>query len=102
MESSSSKYITRSQWRTLVHEVNWEMLALDVQSFSLINDVSFSCLLHLAFPQYTVPLHTIFSWCTVLSLFEACREMVKAALAIAEVRALHFTSDIWISMPTYH
>uniref|UniRef100_A0A7M4F2J3 BED-type domain-containing protein n=1 Tax=Crocodylus porosus TaxID=8502 RepID=A0A7M4F2J3_CROPO len=75
-----------------------EMLAVDVQPFSLVERPGFRRLMALLAPSYQVPTHTTFSRTVVPSLYEACKEHLREELRKAGPQvALHFTSGIWSS-----
>lgn len=68
-----------------------EMIALDDQPFSMMENVGLMCLICLAFPPS--PKHTIPCMCVESFFFEACGDRVKAQLARtnAGACAIHFT-----------
>lgn len=79
-----------------------EMIALDDQPFSVVEDTGFKRLMQMAFPRYKMPSRTTFSRNVVPSLYRACKDRVKAQLAKAEGHTVHFTSDIWSSQSAQH
>ena len=74
-----------------------EMVALDNQPFSLVDNAGFKRLMALVIPYYKLPCHTTLRRRVVPSLYRACRELVLGHLCKAEAQMVHYTSDIWSS-----
>ncbi|XP_053158125.1 zinc finger BED domain-containing protein 4-like [Hemicordylus capensis] len=80
-----------------------EMIALDDQPLSIVENVGFRRLLQLLSPDYKIPSRTTFSRRVVPSLYRACREAVLARLrAAGPSTSVHFTADIWTSRSGLH
>ncbi|XP_032348415.1 zinc finger BED domain-containing protein 4 [Camelus ferus] len=77
-----------------------EMMALDLQPYSLVDSVGFSRLLaHLA-PQYSLPPPAYFSRTAIPGMYDRVKRAVMSHLQAAESGVVHFTSGIWMSSQT--
>ena len=70
-----------------------EMISLDCQPFSIVNDVGFIRLLQAAEPRYTLPSRRHITE-TVLPKVHS-RVMSKVQHELSEAKSISFTSDIW-------
>ncbi|XP_058164950.1 zinc finger BED domain-containing protein 4 [Dasypus novemcinctus] len=77
-----------------------EMLALDLQPYSLVDNVGFNRLLEYLKPQYCLPSPSYFSRTAIPGMYDQVRQVVLAHLKEAESGVVHFTSGVWMSSPT--
>jgi zinc finger BED domain-containing protein 4 len=70
-----------------------EMIALDLQPFSIVEDIGFRRLIHSIAPQYVMPSRKYFSESKIPELYSEVRETLQRA--ISEQSSLAFTVDIW-------
>lgn len=70
-----------------------EMIALDLQPFSMVEDVGFLRLIHTVAPQYVMPSRKYFSDTKIPELYSEVRETLQQV--ISEQSSLVFTVDIW-------
>jgi len=99
---SSSKQLTLSDMRKwdisdpraqAVHFKIAEMIALDYQPFSLVDDVGFSRLVSSLEPHYTMPSRRYITETIMPKLYENCKKGVESQLE--GVAHFSFTSDLW-------
>ncbi|XP_004676440.1 PREDICTED: zinc finger BED domain-containing protein 4, partial [Condylura cristata] len=77
-----------------------EMIALDLQPYSLVSNVGFTRLLGYLKPQYSLPPPSYFSRTAIPGMYDSVRQTVLAQLKEAESGVVHFTSGIWMSTQT--
>ncbi|XDB51086.1 hypothetical protein AB1E18_004640 [Capra hircus] len=77
-----------------------EMIALDLQPYSLVDNVGFNRLLAYLKPQYSLPPPAYFSRTAIPGMYEDVKHVIMAHLQEAESGVVHFTSGIWMSSQT--
>ncbi len=86
--------INNSQAKAL-HQRIGEMIAIDSQPYSVVEDIGFQRVLKTACPNYVIPSRRYFSETIIPNIYKSVRENVQAILDAAE--SISFTSDIWTS-----
>lgn len=76
------------------------MIALDLQPYSLVDNVGFNRLLAYLKPQYSLPPPAYFSRTAIPGMYEDVKHVIMAHLQEAESGVVHFTSGIWMSSQT--
>ena len=76
-----------------IHTRIAEMIALDYQPFSIVDDVGFVRLLHSLEPRYVTPSRRYVTETVMPKIYETVRKQVK--VEIAGVSHISFTSDLW-------
>lgn len=77
-----------------------EMIALDLQPYSFVDNVGFNRLLEYLKPQYSPPSPSYFSRTAIPGMYDSVRRIVMSHLQEAESGVVHFTSGIWMSSQT--
>nr|XP_033814809.1 zinc finger BED domain-containing protein 4 [Geotrypetes seraphini]XP_033814810.1 zinc finger BED domain-containing protein 4 [Geotrypetes seraphini]XP_033814811.1 zinc finger BED domain-containing protein 4 [Geotrypetes seraphini]XP_033814812.1 zinc finger BED domain-containing protein 4 [Geotrypetes seraphini] len=77
-----------------------EMIALDLQPYSFVNNVGFNRLLEYLQPQYSLPSSSYFSRTAIPTMYENVKQLIVSHLKEAESGVIHFTSGIWLSNQT--
>ncbi|XP_006888087.1 PREDICTED: zinc finger BED domain-containing protein 4 [Elephantulus edwardii] len=77
-----------------------EMIALDLQPYSFVDNVGFNRLLEYLKPQYSVPTASYFSRTAIPGMYDNVKQLILAHLKEAESGVVHFTSGIWMSNQT--
>lgn len=77
-----------------------EMIALDLQPYSFVDNVGFSRLLAYLNPQYSLPSPSYFSRTAIPGMYDNVKQVIMAHLKEAESGVVHFTSGIWMSNQT--
>ncbi|XP_039617003.1 zinc finger BED domain-containing protein 4 [Polypterus senegalus] len=77
-----------------------EMLALDLQPSSVVENIGFNRLLEFLQPQYTLPSANFFSSTAIPEMYERVKEVIVSHLKEAESGIVHFTAGIWVSNQT--
>ncbi|OCT87322.1 zinc finger BED domain-containing protein 4 [Xenopus laevis] len=77
-----------------------EMIALDLQPYSFVNNVGFNRLLEYLQPQYSLPSASYFSRTAIPDMYENVKDIIVSHLKEAESGVIHFTSGIWMSSQT--
>ncbi|XP_006007424.1 zinc finger BED domain-containing protein 4 [Latimeria chalumnae] len=77
-----------------------EMIALDLQPFSFVDNVGFSRLLEYLQPQYSLPSPSYFSRTAIPDMYENVKQIIVSHLKEAESGIVHFTAGIWMSNQT--
>ncbi|CAL1528105.1 unnamed protein product, partial [Lymnaea stagnalis] len=72
-----------------------EMIALDVQPFSMVTDTGFNQLMNFLEPRYHMPDRTCFSRTVIPDLYDEVAKNLMAELNLAN--SINFTSDGWTS-----
>nr|XP_027808942.1 zinc finger BED domain-containing protein 4 [Marmota flaviventris]XP_027808943.1 zinc finger BED domain-containing protein 4 [Marmota flaviventris]XP_027808944.1 zinc finger BED domain-containing protein 4 [Marmota flaviventris]XP_027808946.1 zinc finger BED domain-containing protein 4 [Marmota flaviventris] len=72
-----------------------EMIALDLQPYSLVDSTGFNRLLGYLRPQYSVPPPSYFCSTAIPGMYDSVKQMVLSQLREAESGMVHFTSGIW-------
>lgn len=77
-----------------------EMIALDLQPYSFVDNVGFNRLLEYLKPQYSLPSPSYFSRTAIPGMYDDVKQVVVSHLKEAESGVVHFTSGIWMSNQT--
>ncbi|CAH2278223.1 zinc finger BED domain-containing 4 [Pelobates cultripes] len=77
-----------------------EMMALDLQPYSFVNNVGFNRLLEYLQPQYSLPSASYFSTTAIPDMYENVKQVISSQLKEAEGGVIHFTAGIWMSSQT--
>ncbi|KAM4671380.1 zinc finger BED domain-containing protein 4 isoform 1-T3 [Amazona ochrocephala] len=77
-----------------------EMIALDLQPYSFVDNVGFNRLLEYLQPQYSLPSPSYFSRTAIPDMFDNVKQIIISHLKEAESGVIHFTSGIWMSNQT--
>ncbi|XP_007952931.1 zinc finger BED domain-containing protein 4 [Orycteropus afer afer] len=77
-----------------------EMIALDLQPYSFVDNVGFNRLLEYLKPQYSSPTPSYFSRTAIPGMYENVKQVILSHLKEAESGVVHFTSGIWMSNQT--
>lgn len=77
-----------------------EMIALDLQPYSLVDNVGFNRLLEYLKPQYSLPSPSYFSRTAIPGMYDNVKQIIMSHLKEAESGVVHFTSGIWMSSQT--
>lgn len=77
-----------------------EMIALDLQPYSFVDNVGFNRLLEYLKPQYSLPSPSYFSRTAIPGMYDNVKQIVVSHLKEAESGVIHFTSGIWMSNQT--
>ncbi|KAE8616102.1 hypothetical protein XENTR_v10008718 [Xenopus tropicalis] len=77
-----------------------EMIALDLQPYSFVNNVGFNRLLEYLQPQYSLPSASYFSRTAIPDMYENVKQIIVSHLKEAESGVIHFTAGIWMSSQT--
>uniref|UniRef100_A0A8C3VGG6 Zinc finger BED-type containing 4 n=1 Tax=Catagonus wagneri TaxID=51154 RepID=A0A8C3VGG6_9CETA len=77
-----------------------EMITLDLQPYSVVDNVGFSRLLGYLKPQYSPPPASYFSRTAIPAMYDSVRHVVMSHLQEAESGMVHFTSGVWMSSQT--
>uniref|UniRef100_A0A8C9FNA3 Zinc finger BED-type containing 4 n=1 Tax=Pavo cristatus TaxID=9049 RepID=A0A8C9FNA3_PAVCR len=77
-----------------------EMIALDLQPYSFVDNIGFNRLLEYLQPQYSLPSPSYFSRTAIPDMYDNVRQIIISHLKEAESGVIHFTSGIWMSNQT--
>jgi hypothetical protein len=77
-----------------------EMIALDLQPYSFVDNVGFNRLLEYLKPQYSLPSPSYFSRTAIPGMYDDVKQIIMSHLKEAESGVVHFTSGIWMSSQT--
>ncbi|XP_040268114.1 zinc finger BED domain-containing protein 4 [Bufo bufo] len=77
-----------------------EMIALDLQPYSFVDNVGFNRLLEYLQPQYSLPSPMYFSRTAIPDMYENVKHIIVSHLKEAESGVIHFTAGIWMSSQT--
>ncbi|XP_007974354.2 zinc finger BED domain-containing protein 4 [Chlorocebus sabaeus] len=77
-----------------------EMIALDLQPYSFVDNVGFNRLLEYLKPQYSLPAPSYFSRTAIPGMYDNVKQIIMSHLKEAESGVIHFTSGIWMSNQT--
>ncbi|XP_066214818.1 zinc finger BED domain-containing protein 4 [Saccopteryx leptura] len=77
-----------------------EMIALDLQPYSFVDNVGFNRLLKYLKPQYSLPSPSYFSRTAIPGMYDNVKQIILSHLKEAESGVVHFTSAIWMSNQT--
>ncbi|KFV93234.1 PREDICTED: zinc finger BED domain-containing protein 4 [Eurypyga helias] len=77
-----------------------EMIALDLQPYSFVDNVGFNRLLEYLQPQYSLPSPSYFSRTAIPDMYDNVKQIIISHLKEAESGVIHFTSGIWMSNQT--
>ena len=76
------------------------MIALDLQPYSLVDNVAFNRLLEYLKPQYSLPSPSNFSRTAIPDMYDNVKQIIMSHLKEAESGVVHFTSGICMSSQT--
>ncbi|XP_054844546.1 zinc finger BED domain-containing protein 4 [Eublepharis macularius] len=77
-----------------------EMIALDLQPYSFVDNIGFNRLLEYLQPQYSLPSPSYFSRTAIPDMYDSVKQIIVSHLKEAESGVVHFTSGIWMSNQT--
>ncbi|NWH92993.1 ZBED4 protein, partial [Aegithalos caudatus] len=77
-----------------------EMIALDLQPYSFVDNIGFNRLLEYLQPQYSLPSPSYFSRTAIPDMYDNVKQIIISHLKEAESGVVHFTSGIWMSNQT--
>lgn len=77
-----------------------EMIALDLQPYSFVDNVGFNRLLEYLKPQYSLPSPSYFSRTAIPGMYDNVKRIIMSRLKEAESGVVHFTSGIWMNNQT--
>ncbi|XP_068132438.1 zinc finger BED domain-containing protein 4 [Hyperolius riggenbachi] len=77
-----------------------EMIALDLQPYTFVDNVGFNRLLEYLQPQYSLPSPSYFSRTAIPEMYENVKHIIVSHLKEAEGGVIHFTAGIWMSSQT--
>ncbi|XP_057598206.1 zinc finger BED domain-containing protein 4 [Hippopotamus amphibius kiboko] len=77
-----------------------EMIALDLQPYSFVDNAGFNRLLGYLKPQYCLPPPSYFSRTAIPGMYDRVKHVIMSQLQEAESGVVHFTSAIWMSSQT--
>ncbi|XP_067420480.1 zinc finger BED domain-containing protein 4 [Emydura macquarii macquarii] len=77
-----------------------EMIALDLQPYSFVDNIGFNRLLEYLQPQYSLPSPSYFSRTAIPEMYDNVKQIIISQLKEAESGVIHFTSGIWMSNQT--
>ncbi len=77
----------------VIHRKIAEMVALDNQPFSIVEDSGFKALLQALEPRYSLPSRRYITETVIPTITEEIR--IKVKVELAQVKYLSFTTDIW-------
>ncbi|KAM9390014.1 zinc finger BED domain-containing protein 4 [Phaethornis superciliosus] len=77
-----------------------EMIALDLQPYSFVDNIGFNRLLEYLQPQYSLPSPSYFSRTAIPDMYDNVKQIIISHLKEAESGVIHFTSGIWMSNQT--
>uniref|UniRef100_A0A8C5NVU4 BED-type domain-containing protein n=1 Tax=Jaculus jaculus TaxID=51337 RepID=A0A8C5NVU4_JACJA len=77
-----------------------EMIALDLQPYSFVDNVGFNMLLKYLKPQYSLPSPSYFSRTAIPGMYDNVKQIIMSHMKEAECGMVHFTSGIWMSSQT--
>ncbi|XP_033888109.3 zinc finger BED domain-containing protein 4-like [Acipenser ruthenus] len=100
-EDSNEKYNEYHPIAKKITKLVAEMLALDLQPSSLVENDGFNRLLEYLQPQYSIPSSTYFSSTAIPEMYDSVKEVIVSHLKEAEGGIVHFTAGIWVSNQTH-
>ena len=92
-ETLKKRWDINSEQSQAIHKAIGEMIALDCQPISFVEDIGFSRLMQLVKPNYVIPSRKYFSQKIIPQIKSKVLFKVKAA--INESEYISFTTDIW-------
>ena len=72
-----------------------EMIALDCQPYSVVDDIGFRALIHALEPRYNIPSRRYFSETMIPSIVDRMACVIRDKLKV--VKYVSFTTDVWSS-----
>ena len=85
-----------SSQATAIHTTIGEMIAVDNQPFTVVEDVGFGRLMKIVKPNYKIPCRKYFSNKVIPSIHEAIMNKVRHTVESSPF--ISFTTDIWTSV----
>ncbi|XP_051546645.1 zinc finger BED domain-containing protein 4-like [Myxocyprinus asiaticus] len=77
-----------------------EMLALDLQPSTVVENVGLNRLMEYLQPQYSLPSSSYFTSTAIPEMYGSVKEVVLTHLKEAEGGIIHFTTSVWVSSQT--
>lgn len=77
-----------------------EMLALDLQPSTVVENVGLNRLLEYLQPQYSLPSSSYFTSTAIPEMYESVKQVVLSHLKEAEGGIIHFTTSVWVTSQT--
>ena len=81
-----------------VHQAIGTMIAVDIQPYSIVEDVGFKALIGVLEPRYILPSRKFFTEKIIPEMYDAIRSRVQAAITKAQFICL--TTDTWTAQTT--
>ena len=75
-----------------IHKQNGEIITVDNQSFSVVEDVGFKHLLHSMEPRYKIPSRKYFSETVISNIFSCVHDGINTKLC--KISSFSFTADL--------
>ncbi|KAM5287866.1 zinc finger BED domain-containing protein 4 [Ctenodactylus gundi] len=100
LEDPSEKFYDSHPVAKKITGLITEMIALDLQPYSFVDNAGFNRLLEYLKPQYSLPPPSYFSRTAIPGLYDRVRQTVLSHLKEAESGVVHFTSGIWVGNQT--
>lgn len=77
-----------------------EMLALDLQPSTVVENAGLTRLLEFLQPEYSLPPSSYFTSTAIPDMYEKVKSVLLTHLKEAEAGVVHFTSSVWVSSQT--
>lgn len=77
-----------------------EMLALDLQPSTVVENVGLNRLLEYLQPQYSLPSSSYFTSTAIPEMYESVKQVLLTHLKEAEGGIIHFTTSVWVTSQT--
>lgn len=77
-----------------------EMLALDLQPSTVVENVGLNRLLEYLQPQYSLPSSSHFTSTAIPEMYESVKQVILTHLKEAEGGIIHFTTSVWVTSQT--
>lgn len=77
-----------------------EMLALDLQPSTVVENVGLNRLLGYLQPQYSLPSSSYFTSTAIPEMYESVKQVLLTHLKEAEGGIIHFTTSVWVTSQT--
>ncbi|XP_066524358.1 zinc finger BED domain-containing protein 4 [Hoplias malabaricus] len=99
-EESNEKFDDSHPIAKKITKLIAEMLALDLQPSTVVENVGLNRLLEYLQPQYSLPSSSYFTSTAIPEMYENVKEVVLTHLKEAEGGIIHFTTSVWVSSQT--
>ena len=80
---------------TLLHEKLEEMMALDCQPISIVEDIGFICFVNALEPRYAIPSRKYFTEQVISNIYAGMKVELMKKVHSPGVMAYSFTTDVW-------